>query len=125
MLGFAETLLFSAVMGLSIFLSLPIVLSKKTGEMRTKLFNAIAIGILIFLVADVFTNVSAVLYNGSYYGLGSSPYYDAIFAIFLAVGFLVLFGAENRSRTGLTPTRLALIIAVGIGFQNLTEGLLF
>lgn len=125
MLGLAETLLFSAIMGFSIFLSLPIVLSKKTGEMRTKLFNAVAIGILIFLVADVFTNAAAILYNGSYFGLGSSPYYDAIFAAFFSVGFLVLYSAENRSRKGLTPTRLALIIAIGIGFQNLTEGLLF
>jgi len=125
MLGFGETLLFSAIMGLSIFLSVPVVLSKKTGEMRTKLFNAIAIGILIFLVGDVFSNVAAILYNGSYYGFGSSPYYDAIFTIFLATGFLFLYFAENRSRTGLTPTQLASIIAMGIGFQNLTEGLLF
>lgn len=125
MLGFAETLLFSAIMGLSIFLSLPIVLSKKTGEMRTKLFNAIAIGILIFLVADVFTDAAAILYNGSYYGFGSSPYYDAIFTIFVSAGFLVLYNAENRSRKGLSPSQLALIIALGIGFQNLTEGLLF
>jgi zinc transporter, ZIP family len=125
MLGFAETLLFSAVMGFSIYLSLPVVLSKKTGEMRTKLFNAIAIGILIFLVADVFSDVAVILYNGSYFGYGSSPYYDAVFAIFLTVGFMVLYFAENRSRKGLTPTHLALIIALGIGFQNLTEGLLF
>jgi ZIP family zinc transporter len=125
MLGFAETLLFSAIMGLSIFLSLPIVLSKKTGEMRTKLFNSIAIGILVFLVADVFTDAAAILYNGSNYGYGSSPYYDLVFAIFVSVGFLVLYNAENRSRKGLTPPQLALIIALGIGFQNLTEGLLF
>ena len=125
MLGFGETLLFSAIMGLSIYLSLPVVLSKKTGEMRTKLFNAIAIGILIFLVADVFSDVSAILYNGSLYGYGSSPSYDAIFSISLATGFLVLYLAENRSRTGLRPAQLALIIALGIGFQNLTEGLLF
>jgi len=125
MLSFAETMLFSAMMGFSIFLSLPIVLSKKTGEMRTKLFNAIAIGILVFLVADVFTDVAAILYNGSYYGYGSSLYYDAIFAAFVSVGFLVLYNAENRSRKGLSPTQLALIIALGIGFQNLTEGLLF
>jgi zinc transporter, ZIP family len=125
MLGFAETLLFSAIMGLSIFLSLPVVLSKRTGEMRTKLFNAFAIGILIFLVADVFSDAAAIFYNGSYYGYGSSLYYDAVFTIFLAVGFLILYAVENRSRTGLTRTHLALIIALGIGFQNLTEGLLF
>jgi len=125
MLGFGETLVFSAIMGLSIYLSLPVVLSKKTGEMSTKLFNAIAIGILIFLVADVFADVTAILYNGSYYGYGSSPYYDAVFGVFLTAGFVVLYLAENRSHKGLTPTRLALIIALGIGFQNLTEGLLF
>lgn len=125
MLGFPETLLFSAIMGLSIFLSLPIVLSKRTGEMRTKLFNSIAIGILIFLAADVFSDVAVILYNGSYYGYGSSPYYDAVFVTFLTTGFMVLYFAENRSRKGLSPTQLALIIALGIGFQNLTEGLLF
>lgn len=125
MLNFAEILAFSAIMGFSIYLSLPIVLSKKTGEMRTKLFNAVAIGILIFLVADVFSDATPMLYNGSLFGYGSSPRNDAIFGVSLTLGFLVLFYAENRSRKGLTPSRLALIIALGIGFQNLTEGLLF
>jgi zinc transporter, ZIP family len=125
MLSFAETLLFSAIIGLAIFLSLPVVLSKRTGQKRTGLFNAIAIGILIFLVADVFLDAAAIFYNGSYYGYGSSLYYDTVFAVFLATGFLVLYFSENRSRTGLTSTHLALIIALGIGFQNLTEGLLF
>jgi ZIP family zinc transporter len=125
MLSFLDVLLFSAVMGLSIYLSLPIVLSKKTGEMRTKLFNAVAIGILIFLMGDVFSDVAAILYNGSLYDYGSSAYLDAIFTVSLSAGFLVLYFAENRSRNGLTPTQLAFIIALGIGFQNLTEGLLF
>lgn len=125
MLSFLEVLLFSAVMGLAIFISLPVVLSKRTGEMRTKLFNAVAIGILIFLVGDVFSDVAQILYNGSYFNYGSSPYYDAIFAVSLAVGFVVLYVAENRSRKGLTAVQLALIIALGIAFQNLTEGLVF
>jgi len=125
MLGFPEVLLLSAVMGFSIYLSLPVVLSKRTGEMRTKLFNAVAIGILIFLLGDVFSDVAGILYNGSYYNYGSSAYYDAVFTVSLGVGFLVLFLAENRTRHGLTPTQLATIIALGIGFQNLTEGLLF
>ena len=37
----------------------------------------------------------------------------------------ILFIAENRSRAGLSTTQLALIIALGMGFQNLTEGLVF
>lgn len=125
MLGFAGVILFSAIMGFSIYLSLPIVLSKKTGEMRTKLFNAVAIGILIFLMGDVFSDVAPIIYNGTLYGYGSVPALDLVFTAALGVGFLVLYAAENRSRKGLSANQLALVIAVGIGFQNLTEGLLF
>jgi zinc transporter, ZIP family len=124
-LNFAETLVLSTVMGLSIFVSLPIVLHKGTGQRRTALLTAIAIGILIFLMGDVFSNAAASLYNGSLYGYGSSASNDAIFSISLAAGFLVLFLAESRSKKGLTPTELALVIAIGMGFQNLTEGLVF
>jgi ZIP family zinc transporter len=37
----------------------------------------------------------------------------------------VLYLLEGRSKSGLTPTLTAAIIALGIGFQNLTEGLVF
>ncbi len=124
-MDFAETLALSAIMGLSIFVSLPIVLHKKTGELRITLLTAIAIGILIFLMGDVFTDAAASLYNGSLYGYGSSASNDVIFSLALAAGFLVLFLAESRSKKGLTPTQLALVIAIGMGFQNLTEGLVF
>ena len=125
MVSFAETIVLSAVMGFSIYLSLPIVLSKNLGDMRNMLFNAVAIGILIFLIADVFLDAGAVLYNGSLYGYGSSPSYDMIFGISMAGGFGILLLAGHRGKLALTPVELALVIAVGIGFQNLTEGLLF
>jgi ZIP family zinc transporter len=115
----------SSIMGLSIFVSLPIVLHKGTGRRTTTLLTAVAIGILIFLMGDVFSNAAASLYNGSLYGYGSSASHDVLFSISLAAGFLVLFLAESRSKKGLTPTQLALIIAIGMGFQNLTEGLVF
>ena len=124
-MDFAETLVLSSVMGLSIFVSLPIVLHKGTGQRRTTLLTAVAVGILIFLMGDVFTDAAASLYNGSLYGYGSSVSNDVLFAVALAAGFLVLFLAESRSKTGLTPTQLALVIAIGMGFQNLTEGLVF
>lgn len=122
---FAETLVLSTIMGLSIFVSLPIVLHKGTGERRTTLLTAVAAGILIFLMGDVFSNAAASMYNGSLYGYGSSVANDAIFSVSLAAGFLVLLAAESRSKKGLTPTQLALVIAIGMGFQNLTEGLVF
>lgn len=125
LVDFAETLLLSTVMGLSIYLSLPIVLHKNTDERRTKILTSVAIGILIFLMGDVFSNAAAFLYNGSLYGFGSSPSNDVVFMFALAAGFLVLFLAESRSKTGLNQTELALVIAIGMGFQNLTEGLVF
>jgi len=102
-----------------------VVLSKSVGQKYTKLLNAIAIGILIFLIGDVFLDAAASLYNGSLYGYGSSPGYDMVFTASMAAGFLVLLFAGHRWKMTLSPTKLALIIALGIGFQNLTEGLLF
>ncbi len=125
MVSIGETVLLSAIMGLSIYISLPIVMSKNLGQRRDMLLLAVAIGILIFLIADVFVDAAASLYNGSLYGYGSSPGYDAVFAVSVAVGFGLLLFAGHRGKRTLTPAQLALIIAVGIGFQNLTEGLLF
>ncbi len=125
MVDFLETLLFSAIMGLSIFLSLPVVLKKQMSDSAKKMLLAIAIGILVFLMGDVFTDVTPDLYNGSLYGYGSSFFFDAVFTVALILGFFALFYIEGRSRTGLTPVQLSLLIALGIGLQNLTEGLVF
>lgn len=115
----------SAIMGLSIFLSMPIVLRKGTGQHMTKLLNAIAIGILIFLIGDVFSDVTPDLYNQSLFGYGTAFWPDVTFAVSFALGFLVLFYIETRSQAGITASYLAMIIAFGMGFQNLTEGLVF
>ncbi len=125
MVAFTETLLLSAVMGLSIYLSLPLVLSKNLSHRRTTLLNAVAIGILVFLIGDVFLDAAGSLYNGSLYNYGSSPVYDLIFTVSTAMGFFALFIAGQRRKATMTPTYLAFIIALGIAFQNLTEGLLF
>ncbi len=111
----------SGAIGFSIYLSLPVVLHKKAGEMTRALINSAAIGILIFLIADVFVDVNAFTNNGTLYN------YDLYFVLSVAVSYMVLYAAENRSRekSVLTPNQTALIIALGIGFQNLTEGLVF
>jgi zinc transporter, ZIP family len=119
------TLTLSAIMGLSVYLSLPIVLRKKMGDRKIKFLNATAVGILIFLMADVYSDVAPMLSNGSLEGYGTSPFFDAIFGAAVAGGFLVLYLLENRSKKGISPVMLALIIAIAMGFQNLTEGLVF
>ncbi len=125
MADFLGTALFSLVMGLSIFISLPIVLRKRPGEHTTALLNAVAIGILLFLLADVFSNVAPSLYTGALYGYGADPFLSAVFAAAFTIGFFMLYYFENRSKKGLTPTMTSLMISTGIGLQNLTEGLVF
>jgi ZIP family zinc transporter len=125
MASFPEMLLFSAIMGFSIYFSLPFVLRRKTDQRATVFLNALAIGILIFLMGDVFSDVAPLVSNGSLYGYGTAFFYDLLFAASFTAGFSVLYFVETRSKAGLTPTLTALIIAVGIGFQNLTEGLVF
>lgn len=125
MVDFIITLTLSAIMGLSVYLSLPIVLRKKMGDRKIKFLNAVAVGILVFLMADIYSDVAPILSNGSLQGYGTSPFFDAIFGSSVAGGFLVLYLLENRSKNGLSPLKLSLIIAIAMGFQNLTEGLVF
>jgi ZIP family zinc transporter len=122
---FVELVGLSAAMGLAIYLSLPVVLRKKTGSRSVTFLNAAAIGILVFLVADVFSDVATLIYTNP-----ANPYVatSADVAYFVAAvggSFLLLYVLEHRSREVLSPAKMALIIATAIGFQNLTEGLVF
>ena len=112
-------------MGLSTFLSLPLVLRKKLGNRKIIFFNSVAVGILVFLMADIYSDVTPMLSNGSLQGYGTDPFFDGIFGASVTGGFLVLYFLEHRSKHGLSPIKLALIIAIAMGFQNLTEGLVF
>ena len=53
------------------------------------------------------------------------PLLSAAFAAALIIGFFMLYFFENRSKKGLSPAKVSLMIAVGMGLQNLTEGLVF
>ncbi len=114
----------SAAMGLSIYLSLPIVLAKSTSSRSIIVINAAAIGILLFLLADIFADVATHLYANP-----ANPYvanlgYAVLFGGSVAGCFLVLFAIEHGSRRpSFGPRGMALVVAGAIGFQNLTEGL--
>lgn len=126
MSNFLELVLLSTAMGLSIFLSLPVVLAKSYASRTMTLLNAAAIGILVFLLADVFANAATIIYTNPASPYLASATYAVAFLVPVVVCFLILFGVEHRSRTAtLTPTAMALIVALAIGFQNLTEGLVF
>lgn len=127
MANFPLFIVLTAVMGLSIMLSLPIVYSKRAQGRWAVGLNAAAIGILVFLLADIFSDVSPILYpNGYVANLGYSVLFGAMFVL----AFVGLYLVDNIPRASPTLShsgarRTALIIALGIGLQNLTEGLVF
>jgi ZIP family zinc transporter len=118
-------LLLSAIMGLSIFITLPLIVGRGMKDMTAKFLGAVAVGILVFLIADVFTDSASILYNNTLGGYGTNGLYDLVFCLSLTAGFIVLYFAETRSKNSGSPYMLSLFIALGIGFQNLTEGLVF
>jgi zinc transporter, ZIP family len=124
MAGFNELMILSAIMGMSIFLSLPIVLGKAMGSKTVALLNAGAIGILVFLVADVYSNAAVIIFPSGYVGDTTAM---VLFVFGFLVSFFVLFGMARPSpdAAGSSANSVALIVAVAIGFQNLTEGLVF
>jgi zinc transporter, ZIP family len=121
-----ELLALSTVMGLAIYLSMPIILRKKMGSRTITLLNSAAIGILVFLLADIFSNAAPIIYSGTSNVFVANSTYAIAFALAVGACYGVLFATEHRSRgTKSTPMSLALIVALAIGFQNLTEGLVF
>jgi len=122
---FAELVGLSAAMGLAIYLSLPIVLRKATGSKSVTFLNAAAIGILVFLVADVFSDAATLLYTNPTDPYVANPLHTLYFAVAAGGSFAALYVIEHRSKEALSPTKMALLIAAAIGFQNLTEGLVF
>jgi zinc transporter, ZIP family len=127
MANFPELVVLAAVMGFAIFLSMPIVLSKSMRSRTVVLLNAVAIGILVFLLADVFGDVAPLIYsNPSNAGYIAVPEYAVAFFVAAVGCFLLLyFGEHQRPGKIGNPHLTALIIALAIGFQNLTEGLVF
>ncbi len=114
------TILLSFVMALSVFLSMPIIFSKGMKTKHMLFLNAGAIGILAFLLVDIYGDVASVF--------GSNNITNPLLLIFIggfALAFLFFVTPKSSRDPEENPKRTSVLAAVGIGFQNLTEGLLF
>src|SRR5260370_42308064 len=127
---FATTTLLGAIGGLTIFLGLPIARLKQASSALQAFLNAIATGILVFLLWDVITKASEPINKALDTAKeGSAGNFILLLLLFVAgfgIGLLSLVYFERRfvrpaavgARTGdATPPQLALMIAVGSGLH--------
>jgi zinc transporter, ZIP family len=130
-MNFAQTVVLGAIAGLTIYLGLPIGRIKEMSEKTRSFLSMTSAGILLFLFFDIFRQladpIQAALHAAK---LAQFAFLLVIFVIGFATGLFGLIGFERgffRFRPArdqpLSPVRLALMIATGIGLHNFSEGL--
>lgn len=123
--SFVLLIVLTFIIGFSIYLSLPIIFARKLSSRSTIGLTAFAAGILIFLLMDIFGDVMSTIYPADSYV--ANPGLSALFAVCAGGAFTLLYFLQNRrkSQEETSPMSISVIVAVAIGFQNLTEGMVF
>lgn len=133
---FFITVLLGAVAGLTIYLGLPIAKLKNPSRHLQAFLNALATGILLFLLFDVIAKATEPIHTAMTHAQKGDPFSFITLLIVFAGGFgigllsLVYFEGKYIKRTAektrlnkATPFQLAIMIAIGIGLHNFSEGL--
>ena len=153
MIDYWQLLLLGAVAGFTIFLGLPLAILPHLSHRQKGFLNALALGILIFLIIDVFNESwDSTAETAKKAFVGNASWGDAILdfiAFFggLVIGLIGLALYERKTMTNNFPeilslenikkgdeylhqvfhkvsaNRLAMMIAIGIGAHNFSEGL--
>jgi ZIP family zinc transporter len=130
-MNFIQTILLGAFAGFTIYLGLPIGRIKEMSEKARAFLSMISAGILIFLFFDIFGQLSEPI-KGMLNEANFVQFFVliTIFILGFGIGLLGLISFENhfiRLRASanqmLSPTSLAVLIAIGIGLHNFSEGL--
>ena len=96
MIDYAQLLLLGAVAGLTIFLGVPMALLPNVSRMKKGFLNALAMGILVFLITDVLSHAWDPTKIAAVAGFtGNGPVADA------AIDLLALFGGLGLGLLGL------------------------
>jgi len=113
--------LVGAIAGFSIFIGLPVARMRGLSKAFQGFLNAVATGVLLFLLWDILSHAVGPVQAALFIALG------LIFALGLASGLLVLiyFNARlfSHQQGAPSPRWLSLAIASGLGLHNLSEGL--
>ena len=130
-MDFFQTAILGAVAGLTIYLGLPVGRIKNLSEKIRSFLAMSSAGILIFLFFDIFHQLSDPI-QAALGGPDHGQFFLllGVFILGFGGGLGVLIGFERRvirhrpdPNQVLSPSRLALLIATGIGLHNFSEGL--
>ena len=133
-LPFGWTIVLGAIAGLTIFLGLPIARMRNVPPAAIGALNAIAIGILVYLVVEIAANATQPLVQAVQHlhraGGPAGPvvemalaYIGGLLAGLVGLGALATKLAKRAAAQAHDPYVLASIIAIGIGAHNFAEGL--
>lgn len=130
--NFLELIVLGAIAGFTIFLGLPVAFVGISDRIRGFL-NAFAVGILLFLIVDVFSNgweQTRTAAKSAFDGTGAVGQAGGDLLLMfggITIGLLGLVVYERRymgkRNEGVTPAKLSTMTALGIGAHNLSEGL--
>jgi ZIP family zinc transporter len=135
-MNLVTTVFLGAIAGFTIYLGLPVARLRNLSSSWQAFLNALATGILIFLFWDVISKADQTIGAAMDRAHDGSPRalitLLIVFVVGLTVGLMGLVYFERRvlrpvaeeTRSGVaTPVQLALMIAIGIGAHNFSEGL--
>src|SRR5438067_1027828 len=135
-MNFGQTVILGAIAGFTIYLGLPIGRIQRVSNNARGFLTMTSVGILVFLLFDIFGHIKepiGVALTASV--TGKATFSDAvmllaIFIVGLTLGLMGLVAFEMRFMRAntaagqvLSPARLAMMIAAGLGLHNFSEGL--
>ena len=131
-MSFIQTVLLGAIAGFTIYLGLPLGRIKKISAGTRTFLSMTSAGILLFILFDVLSNLSEPIKTTITESKDFPQFFIllGIFVLGFGLGLLGLIAFDQRfmrTQPGavkvINPTRLALMIATGIGLHNFSEGL--
>lgn len=131
-MSFVQTVFLGAIAGFTIYLGLPLGRIKQISTGARTFLSMTSAGILLFILFDVLSNLSEPIKSSITESKNFTEFFIllGIFVLGFGLGLLGLIAFDQRfmraqagAHKALDPTRLALMIATGIGLHNFSEGL--